>query len=72
MLRVYRKQGLVRYRSKKRKRKLPVEQRKPSHHPKTVNEIWNMDFMSDSLSDRRAFRILNVIDDQKINQTLVS
>ncbi|WP_378181164.1 IS3 family transposase [Aquimarina sp. SS2-1] len=61
MLRVYRKQGLVR-RSKKRK-KLPIEQRKPLYQPKTVNEIWSMDFMSDSLSDRRAFRILNVIDD---------
>ena len=61
MLRVYRAQGLVR-RPKKR-RKLPVELRKPLYQPKKVNEVWSMDFMSDSLSDGRAFRVLNVIDD---------
>lgn len=61
MLRVYRMQGLVR-RPKKR-RKLPEQQRKPLYQPKTVNEVWSMDFMSDSLTDSRAFRVLNVIDD---------
>ena len=61
MLRVYRLQGLVR-RPKKR-RKLPDQQRKPLYQPETVNQVWSMDFMSDSLSDSRAFRILNVIDD---------
>jgi len=61
MLRVYREQGLVR-RPKKR-RKLPEELRKPLHQPSSVNEVWSMDFMSDSLSDGRPFRVLNVIDD---------
>jgi len=61
MLRVYRDQGLVR-RPKKRKR-LPEELRKPLEQPKGLNEVWSMDFMSDSLSDGRTFRILNVIDD---------
>ena len=61
MLRVYREQGLVR-RPKKRK-KLPEELRKPLHQPSSTNEVWSMDFMSDSLSDGRPFRVLNVIDD---------
>ncbi len=61
MLRVYRSQGLVRRR--KKRRKLPEELRKPLYQPPIVNEVWSMDFMSDSLSDGRAFRVLNVIDD---------
>ncbi len=61
MLRVYREMGLVR-RHKKR-RKLPEELRMPLYQPQAVNEIWSMDFMSDSLSDGRTLRVLNVIDD---------
>ena len=61
MLRVYRTMGLVR-RPKRRKR-LPEELRKPLYQPKELNEIWSMDFMSDSLSDGRTLRVLNVIDD---------
>ncbi len=61
MLRVYREMGLVR-RPKKRKR-LPKELRKPLEQPKELNEVWSMDFMSDSLSDGRTFRVLNIIDD---------
>jgi putative transposase len=61
MLRVYREQGLVK-RPKKRKR-IPEELRKPLQQPVTVNEVWSMDFMSDTLSDGRPFRVLNVIDD---------
>ena len=61
MLRVYREMGLVR-RPKKRKR-LPEELRKPLKQPKGLNEVWSMDFMSDSLSDGRTFRVINIIDD---------
>jgi len=61
MLRVYRQMGLVR-RPKKRKR-IPEELRKPLYQPETVNEVWSMDFMSDSLDDGRTFRVLNIIDD---------
>ena len=61
MLRVYREMGLVR--RPKRRRRLPEELRKPLHQPKKLNEVWSMDFMSDSLSDSRSFRVLNVIDD---------
>lgn len=31
--------------------------------PTTVNQVWSMDFMSDSLLDSRSFRTFNVIDD---------
>lgn len=60
-LRVYRSLGLVR-RAKKR-RKLPLHARKPLVQPARLNEIWSMDFMSDSLEEGRKFRVLNVIDD---------
>jgi putative transposase len=61
VLRVYREMGLVR-RPKKRKR-LPEELRKPLGQPAGLNEVWSMDFMSDSLEDGRTFRVLNIIDD---------
>ena len=31
--------------------------------PSAINEVWSMDFMHDQLSDRRCFRLFNVIDD---------
>ncbi len=31
--------------------------------PKTANEMWSMDFMSDQLGDGRCFRTFNVLDD---------
>jgi putative transposase len=31
--------------------------------PDGINEVWSLDFMHDQLIDRRAFRLLNVIDD---------
>lgn len=61
VLRVYRELGMVR-RSKKRRR-LPEELRRPLDQPKELNEVWSMDFMSDSLEDGRALRVLNIIDD---------
>ena len=61
VLRVYRELGLVR-RPKKRIR-LPQELRRPLDHPQRLNEVWSIDFMSDSLEDGRALRVLNVIDD---------
>ncbi|HKK88678.1 MAG TPA: IS3 family transposase [Saprospiraceae bacterium] len=61
VLRVYRELGLVR-RPKRRKR-LPEEQRKPLNEPAQLNEVWSMDFMTDSLEDGRAIRVLNIIDD---------
>jgi putative transposase len=31
--------------------------------PKAINEVWSMDLMHDQLSDDRAFRLFNVLDD---------
>ena len=61
VLRVYRELGLVR--RKKKRKKLPEALRKPIEQPRKLNEIWSMDFMSDSLQDGRALRVLNIIDD---------
>jgi len=62
MLRVYRAEGLVK--RPKQRRRLPEELRKPLYQPTSVNDVWSMDFMTDSLADGRSFRVLNVIDDQ--------
>jgi len=61
VLRVYREQGLVR--RPKRRRRLPEVQREPLSKASRHNEVWSMDFMSDCLTDDRAFRVLNIIDD---------
>ena len=31
--------------------------------PSDINQVWSMDFMSDSLKDGRSIRTFNVIDD---------
>ena len=31
--------------------------------PEAINKVWSMDFMHDTLSDGRSYRLLNVIDD---------
>ena len=31
--------------------------------PQTINQVWSMDFMHDSLANGRAYRLFNVIDD---------
>ena len=31
--------------------------------PRAINQVWSMDFMSDSLSDGRSLRTFNLIDD---------
>lgn len=59
--RIYRELGLnLRIKPKKR---LPVRIHKPLAQPESANQSWSLDFMSDSLSNGRAIRILNVIDD---------
>lgn len=61
VLRVYRALGLVK-RPKKRRR-LPEELRQPLEKAMKINHTWSLDFMSDSLTDGRTIRILNVMDD---------
>jgi putative transposase len=59
--RIYRDAGLA-VRRKRRKR-VAQANRQPRVAPKTANEQWSMDFMSDSLADGRSFRVFNVVDD---------
>ena len=59
--RIYREANLA-VRRKKRK-KVAQANRLPRLNATKANEQWAMDFMSDSLNDRRRFRTLNVIDE---------
>lgn len=45
------------------RKRLPKRHPKPLGQPSRSNESWSLDFMSDSLSNGRAFRTLNIIDD---------
>lgn len=48
---------------RKHKRRLPKRVKTPLNKPEAKNQIWSMDFMSDSLNHGRRFRTLNLIDD---------
>lgn len=50
----------IRRRAKKR---LPERIKLPLSVPTSPNQMWSLDFMSDSFTDGRKFRLLNVIDD---------
>jgi putative transposase len=47
----------------KPKKRLPTRTPQPLVVPTAANISWSLDFMNDSLSNGRAFRTLNVIDD---------
>ena len=50
----------IRRRARKR---LPARVKQQLFQPTSINQVWNIDFMHDSLWDGRTFRLLNVIDD---------
>lgn len=59
--RIYTKMGLnIRRRAKKR---LPARVKQALFQPDAINQVWSMDFMSDSLWDGRCYRLLNIMDD---------
>ena len=48
---------------KRKKAKRPANERVPLQIAQGVNEVWNMDFVSDSLSNGRRIKCLTVADD---------
>jgi putative transposase len=50
----------IRRRAKKR---LPARVKHALFQPEKMNQVWSIDYMSDSLWDGRKFRLLNVMDD---------
>ena len=48
---------------KRRKAKRPSNERVPLQLARTVNEVWSMDFVSDSLANGRRLKCLTVADD---------
>lgn len=61
LYRLYREEKLMVRRRGGRKRALGT--RAPMVLPLTINQRWSLDFVSDTLSDGRRFRILAVVDD---------
>ena len=59
--RVYRTLAL--HLKRKPKKRLPARTAQALVVPGRANQTWSLDFMSDALSNGRAFRTLNVIDD---------
>jgi putative transposase len=47
----------------KPRKRLVREKPEPLAVPESINEVWSMDFMHDSLEDGRSIRLFNVIDD---------
>jgi putative transposase len=60
VLRLYREEGL-KLRPKRRKKIVSVQRVRPPI-TSSINQVWSMDFMSDTLSCGRRFRALNIID----------
>lgn len=61
LYRLYREEKLTLRRRSRRKRALGT--RTPMRSPTTINQRWSLDFVMDTLSDGRRFRILCIVDD---------
>jgi len=48
---------------RRHKKRLPARVKQALFVPDTINQVWSVDFMSDSLRDGRKFRLLNIVDD---------
>ena len=59
--RVYKMLGLNLRR--KMKKRLPARLKQSLYKAEQINKVWSMDFVSDSLMNKRKFRVLNIIDD---------
>ncbi|MFC4233587.1 IS3 family transposase, partial [Parasediminibacterium paludis] len=45
------------------RKRLPARVKQALFQPDTINEVWSVDFMNDTLWDGRRFRLLNIVDD---------
>ena len=45
------------------RKRLPARVKQALFRPENINQVWSIDFMSDTLWDGRRYRLLNVIDD---------
>jgi transposase InsO family protein len=45
------------------RKRLPARPKQSLFQPQNINEVWSIDFMSDSLWDGRTSRLLNLVDD---------
>ena len=62
--RVYRVYTALKLNIRRRYRKrLPARVKQALFKPEDINQVWSIDYMSDSLWDGRRFRLLNIIDD---------
>jgi len=62
--RVYRVYTALKLNIRRRhKKRLPARIKQALFQPEAMNQVWSIDYMSDSLWDARKFRLLNVIDD---------